>query len=72
MVRTIFLLFIFLLIFLYFSFSREGFTTSSKQLNKKVNSTIRQIKTKKKEYMNKMKKIFKYPILIWPKNQKKK
>jgi len=71
MARIIFLLFIFLLIILYFSFSREGFKSSSRNLNKKVNSTIRHLKTKKKEYMDNMIKIFKYPILLWQKKQKK-
>jgi hypothetical protein len=66
--RTIFLLFILLLIILYCSFSREGFTSSSYHLNKKVNSTIRTINTKKKEYMNNIKQIFKYPLLIWQRN----
>ena len=64
MTRIIFLLFIFVLIILYLFNSRESFTSSSYHLNKKVNSTIRQLKTKKKEYMNNIKKIFKYPLLI--------
>lgn len=72
MAKNIFLLFIFLLIILYCSFSREGFTSSSYHLNKTVNSTIRHLKTKKKEYMNNLNKIFKYPLLIWQKKQKKK
>ena len=64
MTRIIFLLFIFVLIILYLFNSRESFTSSSYHLNKKVNSTISQLKTKKKEYMNNIKKIFKYPLLI--------
>jgi hypothetical protein len=56
MTKIIFLLFIFLLIILYCSFSREGFTSSSYYLNKKINSTMRQLKTKKKEYMNNINK----------------
>lgn len=64
MIKFIFLLFIFVLIIFYLFFSREGFTSSSYHLNKKVNSTVRTLKTKKKEYMNNIQKIFKYPQLI--------
>jgi hypothetical protein len=69
MIKSIFLVLILLLVISYLSFSREGFSSSSYHLNKKVNSTIRYIKTKKNEFI---KKIFKYPLLIWPKKQKKK
>lgn len=68
MIKIIFLFFIFLLIILYCSYSKEGFTSSSYHLNKKINSTIRHLKTKKKEYMNNIKQIFKYPLLIWQRN----
>ena len=60
MKKVIFLLLIFLLIILYCSFKREGFSTY--HLNKKVNYTIRNLKTKKKEYMENIKNNIKNKI----------
>jgi len=58
MIKYIFLIFLLLLLVVYLSPAREGFSSPYYHLNKKVNSTIRYFKTQKK-------KIFKYPILLW-------
>ena len=61
MKKVIFLLLIFLLIIFYCcSYKREGFSTY--HLKKKVNLTLRNFKSKRKEFMENIKDNIKYSI----------